>query len=179
MTTRLSGTNWGALFSSESMEWETPPALFAALDEEFGFTLDVCARAENAKCPRYYSPEDDGLAQPWEGVCWCNPPYGREIAAWMEKAYRESRKAGCVVVCLVPARTDTAWFQDWGMRAAELRFVRGRVRFLRGAEASGATFPSVLLVFRADSEGPPATSRWDWPGLCSSKTRRRRSAWRW
>ena len=161
---RLAGTNWGALFSSESMEWETPPVLFAALDAEFGFTLDVCARLENAKCDRFFSPEDDGLEQEWDGVCFCNPPYGRQIGEWMEKAYRESRRPGTVVVCLVHARADTDWWHRWAMKAAEVRFVRGRIAFL-GADRKPhhAPFPSVLLVFRSDSDGPPKTRVWVGP----------------
>ncbi len=163
MTSRLPATNWGALYSSESCEWETPPALFAALDAEFRFDLDVCARPNNAKCERFYSPDDDGLSVPWHGACWMNPPYGRKVGDWMQKAYEESRKAGTVVVALVCARTDTGWWHDWAMRAAEVRFVRRRVRFLapQGGAQTGAPFPSVLLVFRPESEGPPACSRWE------------------
>lgn len=130
MSTRLPSTNWGALFSSDSCEWETPPSLFAALDAEFRFTLDVCARASNAKCERFYSPEDDGLSLPWIGACWCNPPYGRQVGEWIRKAYEESRRPGTIVVCLIHARTDTAWWHAWAMRAAEVRFIRRRVRFL-------------------------------------------------
>ena len=62
------------MFSSRSGLWETPQGFFDELNKEFHFTLDVCALPENAKCPRFYTPEQDGLKQPWEGVCWCNPP---------------------------------------------------------------------------------------------------------
>src|SRR5919202_4851651 len=90
--------------------WTTPPDLFHKLDQEFHFTLDVAADPDNALCPRYYTPQDDGLAQPWEGVCWCNPPYGRgEIARWVQKA-SESAQAGAKVVCLLPVRTATQWW---------------------------------------------------------------------
>lgn len=75
------------LFSSKSVVWETPQDLFDKLNAEFHFDLDVCALPENAKCKRYYTPEDDGLSQPWNGVCWCNPPYGRTIGKWVQKAY--------------------------------------------------------------------------------------------
>jgi hypothetical protein len=80
------------LFSSVNMEWETPPELFAELDKEFHFTLDVAATAENALCERYYTKETDGLSQSWQtdGVVWCNPPYGRSVAKWVRKAYLES-----------------------------------------------------------------------------------------
>jgi phage N-6-adenine-methyltransferase len=130
-------------FSSESPEWETPQELFELLDAEFGFTLDVCATAGNAKCARFFTSEDDGLAQEWTGVCWMNPPYGREIAAWIAKAH-ESGDAGATVVCLVPARTDTDWFWDHA-RHAEVRLLHGRLRF--GEASSGAPFPSAVVVF--------------------------------
>lgn len=78
------------LFSSRETAWETPQELFDQLDREFEFELDVCALPENAKCGRFYTPEDDGLSQPWPGVVWCNPPYGREVGRWVEKAFAES-----------------------------------------------------------------------------------------
>ena len=70
-------------FSSKSCLWATPWDFFNKLDAEFGFTLDVCALHENAKCSRYFTPEEDGLKQDWRGVCWMNPPYGREIGKWV------------------------------------------------------------------------------------------------
>lgn len=141
------------LFSSASSEWETPQKFFETLDVEFGFTLDVCARPENAKCPRYFSPEEDGLRQEWAPeVCWMNPPYGREIGKWIQKAYEEAQK-GATVVCLLPSRTDTAWWHEYVMRAAEVRFIRGRLRF--GGAENGAPFPSCVVVFRPGYSGPP------------------------
>lgn len=132
-------------FSSQTDLWETPADLFAALDAEFGFTLDVCAIAENAKCRAFYSPADDGLAHDWIGACWMNPPYGREIGRWVAKAY-ESAQAGATVVALVPARTDTAWWHDYVTQAEAVRYFRGRIRF--GEAAHGAPFPSAVVVFR-------------------------------
>lgn len=133
-------------FLSERDDWETPPQFFGQLDKEFGFTVDVCATADNAKCERYFSPAEDGLAQSWAGeVCYMNPPYGRAIAAWVKKAYEEA-KAGATVVGLLPARTDTAWFHDYIYGRAEIRFLRGRVRFVGGA--SNAPFPSMVVVWR-------------------------------
>jgi phage N-6-adenine-methyltransferase len=76
----------GGLMSSLTPEWGTPQAFFDELDAEFGFTLDVCADGWNHKCDRFFTKRDDGLAQVWSGVCWMNPPYGREIGAWMAKA---------------------------------------------------------------------------------------------
>lgn len=133
-------------FSSRTDLWPTPQALFDELHIEFGFTLDVCALPDNAKCPRYFTPETDGLSQEWTGVCWMNPPYGRTIGRWVRKAF-ESTAAGATVVCLLPARTDTAWWHEFVVKADEVRFVRGRLRF--GDAAAGAPFPSAIVVFRA------------------------------
>jgi phage N-6-adenine-methyltransferase len=133
-----------SIMSSKTDVWATPPETFAALDREFGFTLDVCALPENAKCERYFTPADDGLSRPWEGVCWMNPPYGRTIARWMAKAV-ESAAAGATVVCLVPARTDTAWWHDYAVKG-EIRFLRGRLKF--GGAQHSAPFPSAVVIFR-------------------------------
>ena len=138
--------NMGVHYSSDRMDWETPDDLFQALDAEFHFTLDVCATKDNAKCPRFFTPKDDGLTQSWANeVCWMNPPYGREIAAWMRKALAESKR-GATVVCLVPSRTDTTWWHDCAMKATERRFIRGRIRFVGAAHS--APFPSALVVFQ-------------------------------
>ncbi len=133
-----------SMLSSRSDEWATPQYVFDLLDSEFGFELDVCALPHNAKCADYFSPAKDGLKQQWTGVCWMNPPYGRQIGDWMKKAY-ESSLAGATVVCLVPARTDTAWWHDYATRG-EIRFVRGRLRF--GNADSCAPFPSAIVIFR-------------------------------
>jgi phage N-6-adenine-methyltransferase len=81
------GTNKG-LFTSNTDLWATPQDFFDELDREFGFDLDVCAIPENAKCSRYFTPEQDGLKHEWNGTVWCNPPYGRQIGKWVEKAYK-------------------------------------------------------------------------------------------
>ncbi len=138
-------TNPAVHFSSATCLWATPQEFFDALNAEFSFETDVCALAENAKCLRYFTPEVDGLAQEWRGVCWMNPPYGREIGAWMRKAF-ESSQAGATVVCLVPARTEMAWWHDYAKKG-EVRFVRGRLKF--GGHANSAPFPSAVVVFRA------------------------------
>jgi site-specific DNA-methyltransferase (adenine-specific) len=140
-----------ALFSSSGNEWETPDWLWEELDIEFNFDLDAAASEENAKLSFYYTEEDDALGQPWynrvEGVCniWVNPPYGRGIVEWVRKAYIESQR-GATVVVLLPARTDTAWFHDWVLGRAEIRFLRGRLKF-SGSENS-APFPSMVVVYR-------------------------------
>lgn len=136
-----------ALFSSASCEWETPMALFTELDNQYHFTLDVCATPENAKCSDYYTIVQDGLTQPWYGRCWMNPPYGRKIGAWLKKAY-EAGLEGTLVVCLVPARTDTAWWHDYCMRG-KITFIRGRLKF--GGSKNAAPFPSAIVVFGEQS----------------------------
>jgi len=132
------------MFSSATDNWATPQEVFDQLNAEFGFTLDVCATAENAKCERYFTPELDALLQVWQGICWMNPPYGRQIGRWIRKAY-ESSLQGATVVCLIPSRTDTAWWHDYVMRG-EIRFVRGRLYFNDGG--GRAPFPSAVVVFR-------------------------------
>ena len=139
-----------ALFSSNTGEWETPQEFFDELDKEFHFTLDVCATAENAKFARYYTKEQDGLHQPWDGVCWCNPPYGREIGKWVKRAHNYAME-GITTVMLLPARTDTQWFHDYILNPKrEIRFIRGRLKF--GGAKNSAPFPSMVVVFRPKME---------------------------
>ena len=134
-----------AMTSSASDEWETPQEVFDALHSEFGFSIDVAANERNAKCADFYSVEDDGLVQEWAPrVVWMNPPYGRNIEYWVAKAAIEAGK-GATVVGLVPARTDTRWWHTWVMPLAEIRFVRGRIKF---SGAKDAPFPSAIVVWR-------------------------------
>lgn len=136
----------GALTTSLNDGWETPPEVFAALNAEFGFTLDVAATASNAKCDRYFDEAIDGLSQEWApAVCWMNPPYGRTIEYWVAKAAIETSR-GATVVGLVPARTDTRWWHSWVQPWAEVRFIRGRLRF--SGVAKDAPFPSAVVVWR-------------------------------
>lgn len=132
------------MFSSNTDLWATPQKFYDELNKEFGFELDVCALSENAKCSRYFTPEMDGLKQDWHGVCWMNPPYGREIGKWIEKAYNESLKHECTVVCLIPSRTDTKWWHDYCMNG-EIRLVKGRLKF--GDSKNAAPFPSAVVIF--------------------------------
>lgn len=135
------------MFSSEKDDWETPQDLFDELDEEFHFTLDAASSDLNAKCEKHYTIEDDGLSQSWEGNnVFLNPPYGRTMKDWMKKAYEESQEKNTTVVALVPARTDTAWFHDYVYGKAELRFLRGRLKF--GGCENSAPFPSLVVVYR-------------------------------
>lgn len=131
-------------FSSTTDDWPTPLDFFNTLDEEFNFTLDPCSSKENAKCPTFFTKEDDGLAQPWDDhVVFMNPPYGRDIGKWMKKAYESS--ASSDVVCLVPARTDTKWWHEYAMKGT-IRFVKGRLKF--GGHKNPAPFPSAVIVFK-------------------------------
>ncbi len=147
-------------YSSKSDEWETPQELFDRLAAMFGpFTLDPCATPENAKCKKFYTIVDDGLAQDWtDERVFMNPPYGRVIAKWIEKAYCASLK-GAMVVCLIPARTDTAYWHDYVMKAHEIILLRGRVRFVGGK--SCAPFPSAVVVFKFSMLRTPLLSALD------------------
>ena len=131
-------------FSSATDLWATPQDFFDRYNARFGFNLDVCASNANAKCERFFTKADAGLAQDWRGVCWMNPPYGREIGHWMRKAY-ESSLEGATVVCLVPARTDTRWWHDYAMKG-EVEFIKGRLKF--GDAKNSAPFPSAVVIFK-------------------------------
>ena len=140
-------TNLDVHFSSKSNEWETPQHIFDDLNKEFDFTLDPCATKETAKCSKFYTKKEDGLTQKWDNeVVFCNPPYGREIKLWVKKA-KESK--GSIVVMLIPARTDTAYFHDYIYNKAEIRFLRGRIKFEQvGKVSASAPFPSMLVIFK-------------------------------
>lgn len=133
------------MFSSKTDMWETPQDLFNNLNEEFHFTLDVCATKENAKCDKYYTIEDDGLSKSWKGICWCNPPYGRQINLWVKKAYNEFINNNSTIVMLLPARTDTKWFHEFILEKSEIRLIKGRLKF--GDSKTGAPFPSMIIVY--------------------------------
>lgn len=135
-------------FSSATDLWETPADFFERTAREFGgFDLDVCATKDNAKCARFFSPEEDGLKQEWSGKVWMNPPYGKGIERWLRKAY-DSAANGALVVCLVPARTDARWWQTYASKG-EIRFIAGRLKF--GGSKNSAPFPSALVVFRPEA----------------------------
>lgn len=135
------------LFSSNTDQWATPQWFFDELDREFHFTLDPCADADNHKTMLYFTKEQDGLKQDWSGHrVFCNPPYGKDIRKWVEKAFREGHKDGTIVVLLVHARTDTKWFHDYVYNRAEIRFVKGRLKF--GGGAANAPFPSMVVIYR-------------------------------
>ena len=131
-------------FSSETDLWATPQATFDMLNDEFGFHLDPCALPENAKCERYFTPQMDGLIQDWKGArVFCNPPYGREIGKWVAKC---AGGGADLVVALLPSRTDTKWFHEYIYNKAEIRFIKGRLKF--GSATNSAPFPSMIIIWR-------------------------------
>ena len=141
-------SNMDVHFSSATDQWSTPQDLFDRLDKRWQFELDVCANESNAKCVRYFTEHANGLAQPWAPfTCWMNPPYGRAIKHWIRKAYEEGQR-GATVVCLIPSRTDTAYWHDYVMKG-EIEFLRGRLKF--SDAKNSAPFPSAIVVFRANA----------------------------
>jgi site-specific DNA-methyltransferase (adenine-specific) len=139
------------MFSSKDDKWSTPQDFYDELNAEFGFTLDPCADEFNHKCNKYYTEEDDGLLQDWEGeIVFCNPPYGKAIKDWVRKAYIEGCKPNTTVVMLIPARTDTIYFHKYIYHKAEIRFLKGRLKF--GNSKNSAPFPSMVVIYRGPEE---------------------------
>lgn len=152
----------GGMFSSELPNWGTPQYLFDALNAEFEFNLDACADASNHKCDRYFDEADDALSKKWSGRVWMNPPYGRVIGDWVRYAYEQVQCGNAdIVVALVPMRSETKWFHDYGMKAVEFRLLNKRLTFDipkgEGSELKGhnAPFPSVILVFQKQETAKP------------------------
>lgn len=133
-----------ALFTSDSDLWSTPDSLFKELNLIFQYNLDASAIQSNAKCLRYWSPLDNGLKQKWEGNVWLNPPYSN-VSLWIKKASEESIDNANLITCLVPSRTDTKWFQSYGILAKYILFIKGRLKF--GNSKNSAPFPSCLLIY--------------------------------
>jgi len=121
------------LFTSASQHWATPEDLYEALNAEFNFNDDPCPLHGKG-----------GLDREWGSRTYCNPPYGKEIGKWIERAYREAQQ-GKTVVLLIPSRTDTRWWHDYIMKATEIRFIRGRLHF---NESGPAPFPSAIVIFK-------------------------------
>lgn len=138
-------------FSSKYHGWQTPNHLFEQLNSKFHFTLDPCCADQTAKCSKYFTMRENVLEQDWsKDVVFMNPPFGREIGKWMQKAYRESLD-GATVVCLIPSRTDTAWWHDYAIEG-QILFLRGRVKFVRNGKAAPAPFPSAIVAFGSNPE---------------------------
>ena len=135
------------MFSSKTDQWSTPQEFFDKLDWRFGpFDLDPCANPHNTKCANFFTEAEDGLSKDWEGfTTFVNPPYGRGIDKWIKKCFDESRKEGTRVVMLIPARTDTKYWHQYIMRADEVYFLKGRLKF--GECDNSAPFPSAIVVF--------------------------------
>ena len=160
-------------FSSDNSEWTTPQELFNNLDDIFTFDLDAAATAENSKCTLWLGPgspiAEDAFSIDWKGTLFLNPPYGRSIKKWIEKAYMSSIENDATVVCLLPARPDTAWFQTcW--KAPFICFIKGRLKF--GNSEAPAPFPSCIVIFSKNLEnnmdvsflsGEGAVVRTIWP----------------
>ena len=144
--------NTDLMFSSKTDDWATPQETFDELNQEFNFTLDPCADEYNHKCSKYYTKEQNGLIQDWGGeIVFCNPPYGREVKKWVEKCYREVNFGNCIcAVMLIFARTDTKWFHDYIYKKAEIRFIKGRLKF--GCSTNSAPAPSMVVIFRKFKE---------------------------
>lgn len=143
--------NANVMFSSATDQWATPQSFFNELHEEFTFTLDPCADEFNHKCEKYFTKEQDGLLQDWSGErVFCNPPYGRETQHWVRKCFDEVHEGGFpLAVMLIPARTDTRWFHEYIYKKAEIRFVKGRLKF--GDSTNSAPFPSMVVIFKNEA----------------------------
>lgn len=137
------------MFSSEKMDWETPADLFLKLHNKYSFDLDAAASKKNAKLPNYFTEQEDALKQLWEGNVFCNPPYGRKLGKWLEKAYAEhERDPNRVIVFLIPARTDTSYWHKYIFGKAKIEFLRGRLNFEQNGEKNNrAPFPSALVIY--------------------------------
>ena len=143
--------NIQVMFSSKDDKWSTPQDFYDELNAEFGFTLDPCADEYNHKCNKYFTEGDDGLLQDWGGeIVFCNPPYGKAIKDWVRKAYIEGCKPNTTVVMLIPARTDTIYFHKYIYHKAEIRFLKGRLKF--GNSKNSAPFPSMVVIYRGPEE---------------------------
>ena len=137
------------LFSHKNDVWSTPQYLFDKLDSEFHFEIDACANSDNAKCATYFSPEIDALSCSWEGTIFCNPPYSK-IKQFVKHAFNQWSLGRCTVVLLLPSRTDTSWFHDYLLSNAEIRFLRGRLKF--SESKNSAPFPSMICILKKKSE---------------------------
>lgn len=138
--------------TSNKDDWETPQELFNQLNDIYHFTLDPCANEINHKCENYYDVEKDGLSQQWSGNVFCNPPYGRNMKAWIKKASEEAKNCD-VIVLLIPARTDTSYFHDYiyKKKNVSIEFLRGRLKFEdKGIAKNPCPFPSMIVVMKGD-----------------------------
>ena len=147
-------------FDSIKQKWNTPKELFDRLNKEFNFEYDLAAESDNTLCSEFYSKEQDGLKQKWSGICWLNPPYGdktSKMVDWIKKSYNDTQaNPNLTVVMLIPARTNTKWFANYCMKAAEIRFIIGRPKF--GDCIHGLPQPLLLVVFHQTKENTKYSS---------------------
>ena len=149
-TTNSFPATGGAAYMSNRTDWETPTDLFASLDDEFHFTLDAASSETNHKCPKHYTLENSAFNHEGGGeTVFCNPPYGKAIADWARKCSTEASRKNTLVIMLLPARTDTRWFQDYILNRAEVRFLKGRLKFETDGVPDGpAPSPSMIIAMR-------------------------------
>ncbi|MCC6117631.1 phage N-6-adenine-methyltransferase [Lactiplantibacillus plantarum] len=140
------------LFTSNKEDWETPSDFFNDLNKKYHFKWDLAASDDNAKCSNYFTHDDNSLEQNWGGLdgnLFINPPYGRELKLWVEKASKTHLKSGQYLVMLIPSRTDTSYWHDYIFNHAEIEFLRGRLKFeVGGISGDSAPFPSALVIYK-------------------------------
>jgi hypothetical protein len=124
------------IFSSQSDHWYTPESVYKALDDEFKFTFDPCPLQSTV----------DGSKIEWNGRVYCNPPYSK-IDEFLKRGLYHLANGECeLLVYLIPSRTDTKWFHEYCLKAEEIRFIKGRLKF--GGSKNSAPFPSMLVIFK-------------------------------
>lgn len=140
------------LFTSNKDDWETPQDFFDRLNEQYHFNWDLAANGDNQKCNNYFDKQQNSLAKNWGGLdgnLFLNPPYGRELKLWVKKASETQLKHNQYLVMLIPARTDTSYWHDYIFNHAEIKFLRGRLKFeVDGVSGDSAPFPSALVVYK-------------------------------
>ena len=131
---------------SKSIEYSTPLKIVEPLIKEFNITRDVCASSENHKLPDYWTKEDNALIKTWEGNCWMNPPFSRDLNKWVRKAYAETYglTGDGTKVCLIPVRSNTKWWAEVSLKS-EIRFINGEVNF--NNEERGLWLLMCIIIF--------------------------------
>ncbi|MDN7044819.1 DNA N-6-adenine-methyltransferase [Lactiplantibacillus plantarum] len=145
-----------ALFTSNKEDWETPQDFYDRLNAKYHFEWDLAASDDNAKCSCYFTRDDNSLEQDWEGLSgnlFLNPPYGRELKLWVKKAATTGLKDKQNLVMLIPSRTDTSYWHDYIFNHAEIKFLRGRLKFeVDGISGDSAPFPSAIVIYTGDGD---------------------------
>lgn len=145
-----------ALFTSNKEDWETPQDFYDRLNAKYHFEWDLAASDDNAKCSCYFTRDDNSLEQDWEGLSgnlFLNPPYGRELKLWVKKAATTKLKDKQNIVMLIPSRTDTSYWHDYIFNHAEIKFLRGRLKFeVDGISGDSAPFPSAVVIYTGDGD---------------------------